>query len=270
MADQQTNITNHWLIALEDEAQTAFGFHKPTGAQRREYVDAHLSAMLAVAIGWDAQDDVQVILPNTYSCTTRCEVWTGTAWMNFSIHDESVMPPVTQKYGLIAEQVKSDENGGEMWAVTRNTITVEAPEKNTAVAILLIELSNAHAAWSNGQELIKLDTEDSTSTVEGFECKASCGRTYFISLEAVRQDYAAFLREQDGLTEEESLKEADENADFLETWFCEQFNWDDIAAMGELIAMPTDEEIVKALNFLRSYAGGGPSSEYKRVHRAMQ
>lgn len=104
--------------------------------------------------------------------------------------------------------------------------------------------------------------------VDGFESKSPCGRVYFVPIAAVRTDYATFLSQQDGISMDRAYAKADENKDFLETWFCEQFNWDDMSKVGTLIKQPTEKEVVTALDFLRGYAGGGPSSDYKRVERA--
>ena len=89
---------------------------------------------------------------------------------------------------------------------------------------------------------IKLQTE-------GFEMKSECGRVYRISLQAVFDDYAKFLVDNDGISREEA--EAKIELGDVESWFYDQFAWSDVDKVGECIQEASAENIKRALNRVR-------------------
>jgi hypothetical protein len=92
----------------------------------------------------------------------------------------------------------------------------------------------------------------------GFEVRSPCGRAWFVPLEQVREDYAEFLKQVDGLDDEAARSEVARNESFVPTWFYEQFAWADILARGKLVKEATAEDIVRALDFLRANSDIGP------------
>ena len=89
-----------------------------------------------------------------------------------------------------------------------------------------------------------------------FRVKSPCGRAYEVPMLKVRDDYVQFLMDQDGLSRKEALQKF-EFSD-LESWFYEQFNWDDIERHGKLIKNPSPKQIKEALDHMRN---GSPSND---------
>lgn len=94
--------------------------------------------------------------------------------------------------------------------------------------------------------------------------KSPCGRKYKITTEAVVEDYKLFLIQTDGLTEQEAAKQAAEHCDPW-VWFAEQFSWADVEAFGELVGRASEQDVINALNFYRSYAGTGPANDAEEM-----
>jgi hypothetical protein len=153
-----------WLQKLDTEVTNTFGGRHLTLAQSRDYVDAHISVMLAVAIGWDAYEDLQVILPGAYELDTRCEAWSNFAWRTFSYHDETVTGPIAAKYGVTLTDTADVGSQGALWTAELNGTKVQAENKNKAIALLLINLTNAYAVWSDGAAPIALQPKLARST----------------------------------------------------------------------------------------------------------
>lgn len=105
-------------------------------------------------------------------------------------------------------------------------------------------------------------TSTSPTGEPGFEVRSPCGRAWFVPLSKVLEDYAAFLKDADKLSDEEARAKAFEDPSFGHTWFCEQFIWQEVERDGTLIKEASPEDILRALNFLRSYDGAGPSTDF--------
>ncbi len=75
------------------------------------------------------------------------------------------------------------------------------------------------------------------------------GRIWEIKLSSVAEDYANFLVEQDQLTKSEALEKAWKYPDFLDTWFHEQFLWEDIFRIGTLIRDYDPQKVPEILDF---------------------
>lgn len=86
----------------------------------------------------------------------------------------------------------------------------------------------------------------------GFLVKSSCGRHYFVPREEVRQDYAACVRQMDGLNREASLAYVDaQGAPALDAWFAEQWNWEDVADAGTVVRQASARDVKRALDLSR-------------------
>lgn len=101
----------------------------------------------------------------------------------------------------------------------------------------------------------------------GFEVKSPCGRVWFVPHSAVFDDYVAFVKQADSLSEEEARLHAQEECD-IETWFCEQFNWTDVKQYGTLIKQASPEDVESALNFVLNNSGSSVTEEYRTVSQA--
>lgn len=91
---------------------------------------------------------------------------------------------------------------------------------------------------------------DPTIETHGFRVDSPCGRSYEVPLAKVRDDYARFLMENDGVTRAEALEKCDR--DTLETWFCEQFDWSDVERYGRVVKNPSARQIKEALDLMRA------------------
>lgn len=106
--------------------------------------------------------------------------------------------------------------------------------------------------------------EENVMTEKGYEVKSPCGRAWFVPHSAIVQDYADFLVQADGLSENDALAKSREDCD-IECWFCEQFNWSDVRRMGVLIKEASAKDIERALNFVQSNSGESAADDYKEV-----
>lgn len=97
-----------------------------------------------------------------------------------------------------------------------------------------------------------------------FRLESPCGRVYVVPLLAVRDDYVDFLVKEDGLTPEQAMGQV--SLSDVKCWFQEQFNWDDVDAMGQCIKQPTAAQIQYALDTVRRHAH--PSNLSKFEERA--
>lgn len=95
----------------------------------------------------------------------------------------------------------------------------------------------------------------------GFEVRSPCGRAWFVPLEQVQLDYAAFLQETDGIDAEAARSKAAAVGGFMRTWFSEQFDWNDAVTCGRQIKEASPEDIVRALDFYRSRADRRPADD---------
>lgn len=82
-----------------------------------------------------------------------------------------------------------------------------------------------------------------------FRVNSPCGRAYEVPMIKVRDDYVQFLMDQDGLSRKEALQKF-EFSD-LESWFYEQFRWEEIERYGKLIKKPSQKQIKEALDHMR-------------------
>jgi hypothetical protein len=105
-------------------------------------------------------------------------------------------------------------------------------------------------------------TPDNPFGQPGFEVKSPCGRVWFVPLEQVRRDYAAFLQQVDGLGHDAAMAKVAENEEFVPTWFCEQFDWRDVARLGQLVQDASAEAVARALDFVRDNSGCAPTEDY--------
>ena len=141
--------TAQWLAALEREAAEKFQYL--SGIQQRSFaalfVDAFISARLAVAIGWDAREDLRVQLPMSWSPNTVCEVWTGDVWWPFSYKDPTVVIPIAEKYGITSASV-TPHGGQTTWTARYGQHTASAESEFKAIALVLIAATNADATWT--------------------------------------------------------------------------------------------------------------------------
>lgn len=85
----------------------------------------------------------------------------------------------------------------------------------------------------------------------GFLMLSPCGRAWFVLRQAVRDDYARFLVEQDGLTPEAAKAQAEKDPGFLEEWLGTQFSWSEIASIGVLVREASRDDIRRALDLVR-------------------
>lgn len=95
-----------------------------------------------------------------------------------------------------------------------------------------------------------------------FVVRSSCGRTWEIQASQVRDDYADFLKREDGLSEDAAKAQADADPNFLETWFCEQWSWQDVETFGTLVKEASAQEVKSALDYFRNNAGQAPAEGY--------
>ncbi len=86
----------------------------------------------------------------------------------------------------------------------------------------------------------------------GYLVTSPCGRQWFVPMTAVAEDYAEFRKQVDKLSAEEAAQEAIAQADFLPTWFYEQFSeWVDIERCGRLVTSSTKFKTKRALDRYR-------------------
>ena len=103
---------------------------------------------------------------------------------------------------------------------------------------------------------------------DGFLVKSPCGRHYFVPLAEVRKDYAACVRQIDGLTRKASLAYVDEQGPAaLEQWFAEQWNWIDVADAGVLVREASKRDVKRALDDARDSSSRGVYTCATRVQR---
>lgn len=85
--------------------------------------------------------------------------------------------------------------------------------------------------------------KDLDFATHGFRIQSPCGRTYVVALEAVRDDYAHFISKTDKVSYEKALEGV--SSSDVESWFHDQFTWEDVERLGECVARPahTPEQI---------------------------
>lgn len=98
-----------------------------------------------------------------------------------------------------------------------------------------------------------------TLSGKGFEVRSPCGRAWFVPVEMVERDYAEFLVHADGLSGEAALKQACDDDDFAQTWFCEQYIWEEAERDGvKLGEWPKSDRRTRAA----ARWGANPSDDY--------
>ena len=95
----------------------------------------------------------------------------------------------------------------------------------------------------------------------GFRIASPCGRTYEVPLTKVRDDYAKYLMESDGITRAQALAQCDRET--LETWFMEQFDWSDVERYGRVVKNPSPRQIREALDLMRGNDSPGNFADLK-------
>lgn len=89
-----------------------------------------------------------------------------------------------------------------------------------------------------------------------FRVKSPCGRAYEVPMIKVRDDYVQFLMDADNLSRKEALQRFEFRD--LESWFYEQFRWEEIERYGKLVKNPSPKQIKEALDHMRN---GSPSND---------
>lgn len=84
-----------------------------------------------------------------------------------------------------------------------------------------------------------------------------CGRVWHVPLLKVREDYARFLVEADGLSMEAAMEKS--TPKFAPTWFAEQYIWTEVERDGVLAREADAAQVTAALNFLRNNSSSGPA-----------
>lgn len=92
------------------------------------------------------------------------------------------------------------------------------------------------------------------SDPKAFIVTSPCGRAWEVPIEAVREDYAQFLCQVDGISLDEA--NAQVQAEEVAFWFYEQFQWSDIDRTGKLVKDASPETVKLALDLMRERHGG--------------
>lgn len=66
----------------------------------------------------------------------------------------------------------------------------------------------------------------------GYRIIGQCGREWFVPISMVAADYAGFRVQIDGMSPADAVIEAERQAEFMPTWFYEQWEWEDVDAMA--------------------------------------
>ncbi len=85
-----------------------------------------------------------------------------------------------------------------------------------------------------------------------------CGRVWHVPILKVREDYARFLVDADGVTMEAAMEKS--TPEFAGTWFAEQYIWAEVERDGVLVRDADAEQIKEALDFLRAFSDSGPGA----------
>lgn len=96
----------------------------------------------------------------------------------------------------------------------------------------------------------------------GFEVLSPCGRVWFVPFVVVHKDHVDFTVELDGIGLEEATKQANEDLEFLDTWFRKQFRWQAIDLYGILVKDASQEDIKVALYYGRDTSNTMPHNDY--------
>jgi len=83
--------------------------------------------------------------------------------------------------------------------------------------------------------------------MNGYKIKAPCGRVYFVPLEKVRADYAAYCNEEG--EDDPAIKESD-----VHTWFHDNYTWEEVERDGFMTDFSSQEEVKAALDLVRDEA----------------
>lgn len=105
-------------------------------------------------------------------------------------------------------------------------------------------------------------------TSPGFTVVGSCGRTWFVPLQRVKHDYAQTIEQLDECNSAVAMQKVNKMPDAqLETWFREQFNWSDVVRLGVLIGLPTEKQLLAALDSALFNAGTSPGHDFTFIKR---
>lgn len=89
-----------------------------------------------------------------------------------------------------------------------------------------------------------------------FRIVSPCGREYEVPMSKVRDDYAKFLVDNDGLSYEEAIAQMEPS--YVFSWFYDQFDWSDVEHYGTCVKEASPAKIKEALDAMRS--GSHPST----------
>jgi hypothetical protein len=94
-------------------------------------------------------------------------------------------------------------------------------------------------------------TPEDRTFIQGhcYRVESPCGRAWDVPMRRVMNDYIAFLIENDGVTRRQALETMD--ASQVESWFHEQYEWQDVERDGRLVQQPTAQQIIDALDVAR-------------------
>ncbi len=93
-----------------------------------------------------------------------------------------------------------------------------------------------------------------------FIIDAPDGRVFLLPRSAVAKDYMEFLMDQDGLSLREAQATVDRQPEFLDTWFSEQFFWEDVERLGMVLVHKNPESMQDFL----PYRDGSPAECVRR------
>jgi hypothetical protein len=85
-----------------------------------------------------------------------------------------------------------------------------------------------------------------------YRVQSPCGRVWDVPMRCVMNDYVRFLVDNDGVTRQQAL--ADMEVQWVESWFHEQYDWQDVERDGKLVQQPTANQIKQALDLMRGGA----------------
>lgn len=86
---------------------------------------------------------------------------------------------------------------------------------------------------------------------KAFRIESPCGRVWEVPIAAVREDYARYLVDADGITLDEAKARVEEWVS-VSFWFYQQFDWDDVERCGKLVQEASAEQVRAALDRRRN------------------
>ncbi|MBI6726859.1 hypothetical protein YA0089_24925 [Pseudomonas viridiflava] len=104
-----------------------------------------------------------------------------------------------------------------------------------------------------------------SKNINGIPClvvKADCGFTFAVPIEKIWQDFKQCVIQMENVSADEAHEIIEQrkidDPDHWQSWFREQYTWDDVEADGFITESPKPDQ-VRAM--ARSYRTGGPADD---------